>query len=286
MALAPDWSPDARWLVVGNANILGRPLPIYLLSTETGAKQQVTFPPANTSGDSDAAISPNGRSLAFVRHQRWGRSALYVVPLNSESNPKPEPQRLTLDDRYIGGIAWNANGREIVFSSGQGGTQVLWRQPVSGAAPPQPLPLGESAQGLLPPNALNTAVAIARRGNRLAYTKSISDTNIGRVSLTDTREPPAPFINSTRPDLTPQYSPDVMKVAFESDRSGQREVWVCNADGSNPVQVTAKGGNRARWSPDSQQVVLIFFHELAMDAPGFTAFCRPLHVAMRARCSG
>ena len=115
LALAPDWSPDARWLVVGNDNIFGGPLPIYLLSTETGAKQQVTFPPANTSGDSDAAISPNGRSLAFVRHQRWGHSALYVVPLDSESNPKPEPQRLTLDDRISGALPGTRMGGRLSF---------------------------------------------------------------------------------------------------------------------------------------------------------------------------
>ena len=97
---------------------------------------------------------------------------------------------------------------------------MLWRQSVSGVAPPQPLPLGESAEGLLPPNALNTAVAVARRGNRLAYTKSISDTNIGRVSLTDDREPPAPFIISTRPDLccrptTCRPSSEASKAFFE-----------------------------------------------------------------------
>jgi dipeptidyl aminopeptidase/acylaminoacyl peptidase len=108
---------------------------------------------------------------------------------------------------------------------------------------------------LLPPNALNTALAISGKGNRLAYTRSIADQNIGRASITDPQKPPAPFIYSTRLDLTPQYSPDGAKIAFESDRSGRTEVWVCNADSSNQIQITVNGGHRARWSPDSRQIV-------------------------------
>ena len=47
-------------------------------------------------------------------------------------------------------------------------------------------------------------------------------------------------------------SPDDMKIAFPSDRSGQRNIWIMPlADGEAGVwQFTTKGGRGPAWSPD------------------------------------
>jgi Tol biopolymer transport system component len=68
---------------------------------------------------------------------------------------------------------------------------------------------------------------------------------------------PAQFISSTRDDYGPQISPDGKKIAFMSSRSGSLEIWVCDADGSNALQVTSFGGpdvTVARWSPDGKHI--------------------------------
>jgi len=68
---------------------------------------------------------------------------------------------------------------------------------------------------------------------------------------------PKKFISSTRVDHKAQYSPDGTRIAFESDRSGNPEIWVCNADGSNPVQITAfrnAWAGSPRWSPDGRMI--------------------------------
>lgn len=36
----------------------------------------------------------------------------------------------------------------------------------------------------------------------------------------------------------PAWSPDGSQIAFESDRTGDWDIWVMNADGSNPVNLT------------------------------------------------
>jgi Tol biopolymer transport system component len=60
------------------------------------------------------------------------------------------------------------------------------------------------------------------------------------------------------PGFTPsgptQFSPDGTKIAFESDRSGYQEIWVCNRDGANPAQITSMAcyAGTPRWSPDSR----------------------------------
>lgn len=59
-----------------------------------------------------------------------------------------------------------------------------------------------------------------------------------------------------------EFSPDGNKVAFGSNLSGHDEIWVCNADGSSPVQITTFGGptnGSPRWSPDGRQIVLDAF---------------------------
>jgi tricorn protease-like protein len=85
--------------------------------------------------------------------------------------------------------------------------------------------------------------------------ESVSDSNIWRVNLSDLRELPKQLIASTRVDNNPQYSPDGKKIAFESSRSANQEVWVCDADGSNALQLVAMGRSGSpRWSPDGRQI--------------------------------
>jgi Tol biopolymer transport system component len=57
--------------------------------------------------------------------------------------------------------------------------------------------------------------------------------------------------------MEPQFSPDGTKIAFTSTRSGSYEIWVCDREGHNPVQLTAFDGSPVgspRWSPDSQWI--------------------------------
>jgi Tol biopolymer transport system component len=54
----------------------------------------------------------------------------------------------------------------------------------------------------------------------------------------------------------PAWSPDGSKIAFASDRSGQSEIYVMNADGSGLVQVTTTGGQGPEWSPDGTRIAV------------------------------
>lgn len=53
----------------------------------------------------------------------------------------------------------------------------------------------------------------------------------------------------------PRFSPDGTKIAFISDRSGADNLWVMDADGSNPVQVSEERAHLVHnpyWSPDGE----------------------------------
>jgi Tol biopolymer transport system component len=89
------------------------------------------------------------------------------------------------------------------------------------------------------------------------YTWGLLNVNLWRL---DTRTGERRMlIGSTYDSGIPQYSPDGRKIAFQSNRSGNHEVWTCEADGSNCLQLTSFGGPQCgtpRWSPDGRWLAL------------------------------
>ena len=59
-------------------------------------------------------------------------------------------------------------------------------------------------------------------------------------------------------EVQPRYSPDGKKISFTSDAGGADNLWIMNADGTDPNQVTKENSrllNNAVWSPDGQYLV-------------------------------
>ncbi|MEQ9398644.1 MAG: hypothetical protein RJQ04_05700 [Longimicrobiales bacterium] len=57
----------------------------------------------------------------------------------------------------------------------------------------------------------------------------------------------------------PAISPDGTRIAFVSDRSGQSNLWVMDADGSNPRQVQSSRDTRVtmpEWTPDGEYILV------------------------------
>ena len=55
------------------------------------------------------------------------------------------------------------------------------------------------------------------------------------------------------------FSPDGKKIAFLSDRDGMMNLWVMNADGTDPVQITKEKSHTIhtpQWSPDGQYIAV------------------------------
>jgi Tol biopolymer transport system component len=118
----------------------------------------------------------------------------------------------------------------------------------SGGMPERLAVSGENAVG----------ISVSRTRNRLIYARGTGDFNIWRIpgpTSLDRKTSPTRFITSTQDDLEPQFSPDGRKIAFTSGRSGANEIWVCDRDGLNPVQLTSFKAETLvgspRWSPDS-----------------------------------
>jgi Tol biopolymer transport system component/imidazolonepropionase-like amidohydrolase len=60
-------------------------------------------------------------------------------------------------------------------------------------------------------------------------------------------------------NFDPRYSPDGASIAFISDRLGQNNLWIMDADGGNPRSVFRSGSIRAsepHWTPDGQYIIV------------------------------
>jgi imidazolonepropionase-like amidohydrolase/Tol biopolymer transport system component len=58
-------------------------------------------------------------------------------------------------------------------------------------------------------------------------------------------------------DEQPRFSPDGKRIAFTSDRAGGDNIWIMNADGTKPSQVTKESYrllNSPTWTPDGQYI--------------------------------
>jgi Tol biopolymer transport system component len=76
-------------------------------------------------------------------------------------------------------------------------------------------------------------------------------------SLADIAHSPqsSPIIASTRIDAGPRISPDGTKLAFQSNRSGNFQIWISKTDGTVARQLTNMSGTwtgTPRWSPDGK----------------------------------
>jgi Tol biopolymer transport system component/serine/threonine protein kinase len=234
-----DWLPDGRIVVVDAGPPGDRGM--FAVPPAGGPRHRITAP-ADGETQTCPRVSPDGRALAFLSQRRPMARNLMVVPLDRPGAPRA----LTGDEWQPADLAWMPDGKALVFSSARGGHDGLWRVALAGGAP-EPLRL---AAGLG-----RSSLAIALRGDRLAYTVTSDDSNLWEVGTGPGAGPPVRRIASTRGDSHPSYSPDGRRIAFRSDRSGTAEIWLADADGANAQQVTDFRGGHAgspSWSSDGR----------------------------------
>jgi len=147
---------------------------------------------------------------------------------------------------YPQGLAWASDGTRLVGSSDPGDGGELWELTLDGQR--SQLPFGEQV----------SAPAVAARTGRLAYIRDRKTVDIWRVDLTATHpeESAVRLISSTRSQMAARYSPDA-HIAFQSNRSESTEIWMTDAQGADPDQLTAFNGpvtGSPSWCSDGRRI--------------------------------
>ncbi|MDP3749049.1 MAG: winged helix-turn-helix domain-containing protein [Phenylobacterium sp.] len=235
------WSPDGARLYFADRPELGAARQIRSVAAEGGATTIVTAPPAWMRGDLEPMISPDGRSLAFVRWAAIGVSDIYVQDLSGG-----EPRRITNDGTEVAGLAWSTTGKSLFFSSNRSGDFGIWSVPASGRD--QPVRLGP---GLREVRRLSS-------GADGALAMELADVRANLVEIQAGRLGGTVITNEAGVQWAGDISPTGV-LAYIADTRAGRSVWT-RAPGQPAQKQTffqATHMDDLRWSPDGQRLAFV-----------------------------
>jgi len=157
-----------------------------------------------------------------------------------------QPNKLTFEGHDLLPV-WSPDGKAIVFQSDRSGTRNLYSLPADGTVI-EPTPLLRSELWHEPSD-------WAPDGSVVIFTELHPETrgDIWILPMTGERTP-RPWLNMSFEEDGARFSPDGRLVAYATDQSGSREVWVRYADASAPVRVSSGGGREPVWSRDGREL--------------------------------
>ena len=257
---------------------------IFVMNADGSAQTKLTTQGANAY----PAWSPDGSRIAFVS-TRTGTTQIFVMNADGRG-----PIQVTNDGMTKVSPAWSPDGTKIAFSGFGGGNYDIWVTTLDGTSLTNVT--NNPAEDIDPswrPGTSRIAFQTNRDGNGEIY--AVNADGSGLMNLTNDPQgndgdpdwspdgqrivyahgtvPPAvdidvmnadgsgkhPVIQGNS-DLDPTWSPDGTKLAFRSARDLNDEVYVANADGTNPVRLTnnAAPGNTLPedWFPSWQPLPL------------------------------
>ncbi len=244
----PHWSPGghriAYWGLVGASGQRD----IWTVSPEGDDPIRVT---EDAHTDWNPIWPPDGRYL-YYSSDRGGSMNIWRVRIDEESGQvQGAPEPVTL-----GGFTakwhlnFSADGRRIVYVERveQFNLHRVGFEPAQKSVAGNPLPITRGFRTAIEPR-------VSPDGGLLAFRAMEEQEDIKIVRTDGTGE--SRLTDDVFKDRRPQWSPDGKQIAFDSDRSGNYDIWTINSDGSGLRQITDDPDSafvNATWSPDGTQL--------------------------------
>jgi Tol biopolymer transport system component/catechol 2,3-dioxygenase-like lactoylglutathione lyase family enzyme len=225
----PAWSRDGRSVVYAQPAADTGPSRVFEVRADGTSRRQV----ANIPGRSPVLL-PDGERVLFVSGP-WSMSALFVARRDGS-----DARRISGDGASTWNPAVSPDGKQVAYTRASQGQTAVWVMNVDGSA-------AHAVTHFLPADGRAQVPAWSPDGTHLAFqvgsrSRQDSTRTVAHIWVVDLRSGAltklgahdAPYL-----DEGPSWFPDGRRIAFQSDRTGRMEVWVMNADGSAPRQVTA-----------------------------------------------
>jgi Tol biopolymer transport system component len=157
--------------------------------------------------------------------------------------------RLTFDPSLEGTGIWTADGRRVVFSSNRGGARNLYAMPSDGSGAIERLTTSTNTQlsGNFTPD-----------GKWLVFEEAhpVSGSDIWMLPFDgDKAGTPRPLMQTPFSESSPRLSADGRWLAYVSDETGRREVYVRPFPAlGGKWQISTDGGIQPNWSRDGTQL--------------------------------
>ena len=234
-----SWSLDGRHVAFGERPSHDVPARIVRLRLDTLEKEQLTSPPAGSLGDYAPEFSPDGKEIVFIRigSEVWGNQDLWTLCLKTGVSRKLTNQGYSEVSQPV----WHKDTNRIQFVSDTGAWEI---NPAGGI--PQLIPgLGRAAGELSVWK--DRLVHVETAGGDISVWRMP-----GRLNRDNDRS-----LRRILHGSWPTLSPDGSRVACASNRTGIFNIWVCETDGSNSIQLTDSTVSSAapNWAPDGTRLV-------------------------------
>jgi len=144
---------------------------------------------------------------------------------------------------------WSPDGRNILFQTPEG---IFWIS-ADGAGKPQPLTKS-------PPQGLQYPWSFTTDGTRLAYHQGIPSGDLWTLPVSSDDAglhagTPEPFLRGPADERHPTFSPDGRWLAYDSDESGSRQVYVrAFPDKGRQWRISSSEGEFPAWSRDTNEL--------------------------------
>jgi len=181
-------------------------------------------------------LSPDGHRVALVNGgQVWlydpARDTLTRLTFEGSSNLYP---------------TWTPDGKRIAFVSDKGGPLNIYWQMADGSGGLERLTTSQNIQ---------VPLSWSPNGERLAFIE-VSPTTAADIWVLQLNDRKAqPFLQTPAYEGTPQFSPDGHWLAYTSDESGRREIYVQPYPGpGGKWQISTDGGNEPVWNRSGREL--------------------------------
>ena len=182
-------------------------------------------------------LSPDGKRVSTMRGP-IGSSEIWVQEGIHRSRLTFDPA----DDRYP---IWSPDGARVAFASNRKGAYDLYEKAADGSTDDRLL---LQSPDLKRPNSWSPD------GRCILYWAAQNNGDLMVVPLAGDRKP-FPFVSTPFDEQQGVFSPDGRWVAYQSDESGQYEIYVRPFPGPGGAsQISAGGGHSPRWRADGKEL--------------------------------